>query len=181
MAALMSRKSIAKKKETEDFSFIYGKWMRNSTEEDQKHTLNNFTDKIKSANNEDVKTIIKANAVEEIVSVQIDKKQLEDAVLQHQFEKVETAEEFGGNWRDMDGDDDDLNGVAEELQHMMIMNQGIILADDIAGFRAFYVWLKAVRSLVSGHFNQFKHGHKNTEHDLFGELASLEDAFDTVE
>ncbi|MDC9722815.1 MAG: VWA domain-containing protein, partial [Urechidicola sp.] len=64
-----------------------------------------------------IKTIIKAKAVEEIKSVQIDQKQLDDAVLQHQFEKVETAEEFGGNWRDMDGDDElaDHENALEDL------------------------------------------------------------------
>ncbi len=68
--------------------------------------LKNFTDQVKEAELDQAKTIIKSKAVEEIISVQIDQKQMEDAVLQHQFEKVETAEEFGGNFRDMDGDDD---------------------------------------------------------------------------
>lgn len=38
-------------------------------------------------------------------------------MLQHQFEKVETAEEFGGNFRDMDGDDelDEHSNALEEL------------------------------------------------------------------
>ncbi|WP_341215410.1 VWA domain-containing protein [uncultured Wocania sp.] len=89
-----------------DYSFIYGKWMRNSPEDTSKKQLKNFTDKVKEANQEEPKTTIKSKAVEEIISVQIDQKQMEDAVLQHQFEKVETAEEFGGNFRDMDGDDD---------------------------------------------------------------------------
>ena len=89
-----------------DYSFIYGKWMRDSPNDDTDKQLNNFTDKVKEANQEQAKTTIKSKAVEEIISVQIDQKQMEDAVLQHQFEKVETAEEFGGNFRDMDGDDD---------------------------------------------------------------------------
>ena len=93
-------------KQTVDTTFIYGKWMRNSQEETPKKKLENFTDKVKGASTEEPKTIIKSKAVEEIISVQIDQKQMEDAVLQHQFEKVETAEEFGGNFRDMDGDDD---------------------------------------------------------------------------
>jgi len=99
-------KQKAKDKDAIDFTFLYGKWMRNSTEESSENKLKNFIDKVKTANEEQVKTIIKSKAVEEIISVQVDQKQLEDAVLQHQFEKVETAEEFGGNWRDMDGDDD---------------------------------------------------------------------------
>ncbi|WP_412984643.1 nitric oxide reductase activation protein NorD [Pontimicrobium sp. IMCC45349] len=109
--------SKSKKKIPVDYSFIYGKWMRNSSIEDSKKTLQNFTDKVKSKEEQQSKTIIKANAVEEVISVEIDKKQLEDAVLQHQFEKVETADEFGGNWRDMDGDDelDDHSNALEDL------------------------------------------------------------------
>jgi nitric oxide reductase NorD protein len=96
------------KKQPVDYTFIYGKWMRNSPNEDSEKQLENFTDQVKKAEEEEEqpKTLIKSKAVEEIISVQIDQKQMEDAVLQHQFEKVETAEEFGGNFRDMDGDDD---------------------------------------------------------------------------
>ena len=99
-----------------DLSYVYGKWMKNSPESDSDNTLENFSENVKTKD-EDIKTIIKANAVEEIVSVEVDEKQLEDAVLQHQFEKVETAEEFGGNWRDMDGDDDldDHSNALEDL------------------------------------------------------------------
>ena len=89
-----------------DTTFIYGKWMRNSPEDEAGKTLKNFNDKVKKAQEDQIKTILKSNAVEEIISVTVDQKQLEDAVLLHQFEKVETAEEFGGNFRDMDGEDD---------------------------------------------------------------------------
>lgn len=106
-----------KEKPPVDYSFIYGKWMKNSNEEDPKKKLENFTEKVKQAN-EEPKTIIKSNAVEEIISVTIDQKQMEDAVLQHQFEKVETAEEFGGNWKDLDGDDDldDHSNALDEVK-----------------------------------------------------------------
>ncbi len=89
-----------------DYSFIYGKWMRNNLEEDSEKIVNNFTDKVKKADDEKPKTILKSKAVEEIISVQVDIKQQEDAVLQHQFEKVETAEEFSGNFKDFDGEDE---------------------------------------------------------------------------
>jgi len=89
-----------------DTTFIYGKWMRNNPEEEAGKKLKNFTDQVKTANEDKPKTILKSNAVEEIISVTIDQKQMEDAVLLHQFEKVETAEEFGGNFKDLDGDDD---------------------------------------------------------------------------
>lgn len=99
-----------------DLSFLYGKWMKNSKTIDNDNQLENFSDRAKTKD-EDIETIIKANAVEEIISVEVDEKQLEDAVLQHQFEKVETADEFGGNWRDMDGDDEleDHSNALDEL------------------------------------------------------------------
>ncbi|WP_445735350.1 nitric oxide reductase activation protein NorD [Mariniflexile sp.] len=111
-------KNKATEKQPADFSFIYGKWMKNSSNDDSENQLKNFTDKVKTANQEQPKTIIKSKAVEEIISVQIDQKQMEDAVLQHQFEKVETAEAFGGNFRDMDGDDDldDHSNALDEVQ-----------------------------------------------------------------
>lgn len=100
-----------------DLSFVYGKWMRNAPEEPQKNQLDQFSEKVKKADKDQPKTILKANAVEEIISVQVDEKQVEDAVLQHQFEKVETAEEFGGNFRNMDGDDD-LEDHANALEDL---------------------------------------------------------------
>jgi len=106
-----------KKGKEVDTSFIFGKWMRNNPEEESDKQLNNFSDKVKKAQEEQAKTILKSKAVEEIISVQVDQKQVEDMVLQHQFEKVETAEEFGGNFRDMDGDDDldDHENALEDL------------------------------------------------------------------
>ncbi len=108
---------ISNEKVPSDYSFIYGKWMRNSPKDNPGKQLQNFTDQVKKADQDKPETIIKSNAVEEIISVQVDQKQLEDAVLQHQFEKVETAEEFGGNFRDMDGDDelDEHSNALEEL------------------------------------------------------------------
>ncbi len=107
----------AEKKSPVDYSFIYGKWMRNTAEDESNNPLENFTDKVKKADDEQPKTILKSNAVEEIISVTIDQKQMEDAVLQHQFEKVETAEEFGGNFKDLDGDDelDDHSNALDEV------------------------------------------------------------------
>lgn len=103
--------------EKPDLSMIYGKWMQNSQEEPSENTLENFNTKAKTADTDKPKTVLKAKAVEEIISVQLDQQQLDDAVLQHQFEKVETADEFGGNFRDMDGDDDlqDHENALEEL------------------------------------------------------------------
>lgn len=105
-----------KKNTPPDYSFIYGKWMKDTLEGND-DLLTNFTDQVKKGQDAQPKTILKASAVEEVISVQIDEKQLEDAVLQHQFEKVETADEFGGNFRDMDGDDD-LDDHANALEDL---------------------------------------------------------------
>lgn len=107
----------SKDKQSADYSFIYGKWMRDTPNNEASKQLENFSDQVKKAEEEKPETILKSNAVEEIISVQIDQKQMDDAVLQHQFEKVETAEEFGGNFRDMDGDDelDEHSNALEDL------------------------------------------------------------------
>jgi nitric oxide reductase NorD protein len=89
-----------------DYSWIYGKLMQNDNEENTQTTIENFSDLVKKSNSEQITTTLQAKAVEEITTVEIDKKQQEDYVLLHSFEKVETAEEFNGNWRDFDGSDD---------------------------------------------------------------------------
>ncbi|MFY7739672.1 VWA domain-containing protein [Flavobacterium sp. IMCC34852] len=93
-------------KNTADYSWIYGKLMQNDNEENTQTTIENFSDLVKKSNSEQITTTLQAKAVEEITTVEIDKKQQEDYVLLHSFEKVETAEEFNGNWRDFDGSDD---------------------------------------------------------------------------
>ncbi|RAR75825.1 nitric oxide reductase activation protein NorD [Flavobacterium aciduliphilum] len=92
-------------KNTADYSWIYGKLMQNDNEENTETILENFSDLVKKPNSEQITTTLQAKAVEEITTVEIDKKQQEDYVLLHSFEKVETAEEFNGNWRDFDGSD----------------------------------------------------------------------------
>ena len=101
-----------------DYSFIYGKWMRNSPETNQNiPSLKNFNEKAKKAITDEIQTILKANPVEEMVSLQVDQKQQEDYVMTHDFEKIDTAEEWDGGWRDFDGDDelDEHSKALEEL------------------------------------------------------------------
>lgn len=98
---------LDKKAKTPDVSWLYGKWMKNSPEEIPKDTLKNFEDvQQKLQNNIEAETTVNAKAIEEIESLAIDKKQQEDYVLLHNFEKIDTAEEFNGNWRDFDGKDE---------------------------------------------------------------------------
>mgnify|MGYP000467538956 FL=1 len=98
------QKSDAKK--GPEFSWLFGKWMKNETVVDSENLLQNFSDKTKKPNEIQPLTTLKAKAVEEVITVELDKKQQEDYVMLHNFEKVETAEEFNGNWRDFDGSDE---------------------------------------------------------------------------
>lgn len=94
------------KKKGIDESFIYGKWMNNSQKLSQNNELKHISNKVKEAIQSEIQSIKKANAVEEVQSLIVDKKQQEDFTLIHKFEKVETAEEWEGGWRDFDGEDD---------------------------------------------------------------------------
>ncbi|MGL5111575.1 MAG: nitric oxide reductase activation protein NorD [Flavobacterium sp.] len=109
------QKSDAKK--GPEFSWLFGKWMKNEQVIDSENVLQNFSDKTKKTNEIKPLTTLKAKAVEEVVTVELDKKQQEDYVMLHNFEKVETAEEFNGNWRDFDGSDEleDQQDALEEL------------------------------------------------------------------
>jgi nitric oxide reductase NorD protein len=89
-----------------DYSWLYGKWMQNEIELNSDKMLENFSDKTKKGNEQQPATTLKATAVEEVITVELDKKQQEDYVMLHNFEKVETAEEFNGVWRDFDGSDE---------------------------------------------------------------------------
>jgi nitric oxide reductase NorD protein len=104
-------------KNAPDFSWLYGKWMQNEIEKNSNTILENFSDKTKKANENQALTTLKAKAVEEVITVEVDKKQQEDYVLLHNFEKVETAEEFNGTWRDFDGSDE-LEEHQEALEEL---------------------------------------------------------------
>lgn len=68
-------------------------------------------------------TVIKSKPVEEVEVITVDKKAQEEYLLLHNFEKVETAEEFSGLWRGFDGDDsleEDMDALNElNLKHLV--------------------------------------------------------------
>lgn len=119
----------ATEKRPADFTWLYGKWMKNDPEVKTDTQLHNFSDNVKKATEQQPKTVIKATAVEEVITLEIDKKQQEDYVMTHNFEKVETADEFSGNWRDFDGSDEleDHQDALEELSMKFTVR-----VDDIA-------------------------------------------------
>lgn len=115
---LFNQLPIDKKTQKPDVYWLYGKWMKNTLEENNADKLQNFDNQANQLINKiEAKTTLHTKAVEEIESLTIDKKQQEDYVLMHSFEKIETAEEFNGNWRDFDGEDD-LKDHQEALEEM---------------------------------------------------------------
>ncbi len=127
--ALSHFESKATPKLPADYTWLYGKFMINS-QVGEEELLEHFDDAVKAKNDQPrPETIKKANAVEEIKSVTVDKKQQEDYVLLHNFEKVETAEEFSGSWRDFDGKDD-LEEHQNALDELSMRNT--VRVDDTA-------------------------------------------------
>lgn len=112
-----------------DYTWLYGKWMLNTQESDTENKLKNISEQTNKAQENKHQTTLKAKAIEEIVSIEVDKKQQEDYVLTHNFEKVETAEEFNGVWRDFDGDDE-LKNHQEALDELNM--KFTVRVDDVA-------------------------------------------------
>ncbi len=107
-----------KKNQTPDLSFIYGKWMTNRIENQETENLKHINEKVKKAINDEIKTTLKAQAVEEMETIQVDKKQQADQVVNNYYEKIETLEEHkGGIWKDFDGDDE-LEAHQNALQEL---------------------------------------------------------------
>jgi nitric oxide reductase NorD protein len=106
-----------KNKQTEkDRTWLFGKWMKNKPELNNAKDLNNVSEKYLQKNSPTPTTEIKAKATEEVEVIEADKKAQEEYVINHNFEKVETAEEFSGVWRNFDGEDsleDDENALEE--------------------------------------------------------------------
>lgn len=111
---LISRKTPAGK--PEDYTLLYGKWMHNppAVQEPDIHA----PAPVPATPAMNPTTTLQARAVEEIRSLTPDKKQQEDYVMTHNFEKVETAEEANGVWRDFDGSDElkDHQNALDEIK-----------------------------------------------------------------
>lgn len=103
---LSELKAQTKTGEEPDFSWLYGKWMALLDDADNTTKIENTNTDVKPYHIEKPKTVLKAKPVETVKVIEVDKKQQEDYVLTHNFEKVETADEFNGVWRDFDGDDE---------------------------------------------------------------------------
>lgn len=111
-----------------DYSWLYGHWMKNPPikEGDDLEHINQLK---KMINEIRPTTEIEAKAADEVETIQVDKKTQEDYTLSHHFEKVDTAEEFKGVWRDFDGDDslkEDEEALSElNLKHTVRVDDAV--------------------------------------------------------
>lgn len=106
-----------------DLSYIHGKRIVENTISGKKK---NGLDE-KDARIEKITSEIKASPVESIEIHEVDKKAISDYTLGHNFEKIETAEEFGGNWRDLDGSDD-LQTLEDAIRELKLKD--MVRVDD---------------------------------------------------
>ncbi len=102
-----------------DYSWLFGRWMKINQHIFSANTTSpNANNKIEKP---EITTELNANPSDEVETIAIDKKQLEDNVATNNFEKVDTASEFNGTFREMDGDDtlsDDEEAIRElNLKH----------------------------------------------------------------
>jgi nitric oxide reductase NorD protein len=97
-----------------DYNWIYGRWMKQNPHEfNIKTTTPNINKKHEKP---EITTELDANPSDEVTTIGIDKKQMEDNVVTNNFEKVETLSEFNGTFKEMDGDDtlsDDEDAIRE--------------------------------------------------------------------
>lgn len=103
--------------------WLYGKWMTEEKSSSQEKLLNEPNEmKAWNAKNKAASTL-KAKAVEQVSLLKVDKKSQEDYVMTHNFEKVETAEEYDGVWRDFDGSDqlEEHADALDELQMKFVV------------------------------------------------------------
>lgn len=110
----------SKQEKEPDFSWLYGRWMKKNP-----HTFNANTLSPENGAGEfkkpEITTELNANASDEVETVAVNQKQLEDNVATNNFEKVDTASEFNGTFKEMDGEDtlsDDEEAIRElNLKH----------------------------------------------------------------
>lgn len=99
-----------------DLSWIYGKWMSDELVSSDMVITDFSTGGTEKEENE-ITTEIKAKPSDQVKTIEVNKKAMDDYCLTHNFEKVETADEFDGVWRQTDGEDT-LNEDKEALDEL---------------------------------------------------------------
>lgn len=113
------------KKNEPDYSWLYGRWMKFNPTLFNANAENPHDNK--KEENSEITTELNANPSDEVETVAVNNKQVEDNVVQNQFEKVDTASEFNGTFKEMDGEDtlsDDEDAIRElNLKHTVRTNE----------------------------------------------------------
>lgn len=113
-------KHYAKLEKEVDYTWLYGRWMKKNQHVFSANTTTPNAS-INANKKQEITTELNANPSDEVETVGIDKRQLEDNVVSNNFEKVDTASEFNGTFKEMDGDDtlsDDEDAIRElNLKH----------------------------------------------------------------
>jgi len=106
-----------------DFSWLYGRFFRTVQIPIEGDHLRNINKQALKNFVEEMETVIEAQRADDVEIISVDKKAQEDYVMTHNFEKVDTVEEFDGVWRDFDGDDsleNDLDAIQQyNLKHLV--------------------------------------------------------------
>ena len=108
--------------------WLYGKYMVNR-DVFENGTGDDFEKESAQKNTVNPTTEIKSKPIEEVEILKVDKKAQDEYVLTHNFEKVETAEEFNGIWRGFDGDDS-LEEDADALNELNLKH--LVRTDEVA-------------------------------------------------
>ncbi len=137
-----------------DLSWLFGRFMRNSPDygkdRDELENINLASDRPSTPS---PSTELEAQSADEVEVLQVDKQKQQEYMLTHNFEKVDTVDEFNGVWRDFDGDDD-LNEQAEALQEYNLKH--VVRVDD------------PVRSLYQANFRGTIQIAESTEQETLG-------------
>ncbi len=121
--------------------WLYGKYMVSKDVFDSGDNLAPTPD-IPEKHNDQPGTELQAKPVEEVEVISVDKKAQENFMLTHNFEKVETADEFSGVWRGFDGDDE-LEEHADALSELNLRH--LVRTDE----QAHSIWNAAFRNLAN--------------------------------
>lgn len=102
-----------------DLSYLYGKYTPALSQ--NKIEIKSVGKTHQQIRDQNEVTEMKAPAKEKVENLEIQKDELKDYSLIHGFEKIETIDEFNGNWRDFDSADD-LAEHAEALKELDLKN-----------------------------------------------------------
>lgn len=92
-------------------------WMLlHSERHDNESNANDTTD---SSKDERPDTQMEIDAANDVTIQQVDRKAIQDYTLNHSFEKIDTIEEFNGNWRELD-DSDELEDHREAIEELKL-------------------------------------------------------------